>query len=253
MRLLVVPLMCAALMTSVGAVAHAAEIKLIAANALKESLVELLPAFEKSSGNKVTANWGGTTAIAKRIWGGEAIDVVMIAAPDIDKLIADSKLASGSRVDFAKSGVGIAVRAGLPKPDISSSDAVKRAVLAAKSVAYSSGPSGYYVAELFKKLGIADQIEGKIKQPASGVQISDLLARGEADLGFQQVSELLHRTGIDYVGPLPPDIQNITTYAAGTHPAASEAAAALVKFLTSPSATPVIRKIGMEPARANSR
>ncbi len=248
MRRLIVPLMCAALMApiSVGA-ALGAEIKLIAANALKESLVELLSAFEKSSGNKVTANWGGTTAIAKRVGDGEAIDVVMIAAPDIDKLIAEGKLASGSRVDFAKSGVGIAVRAGLPKPDISSSDAVKNAVLAAKSVAYSSGPSGYYVAELFKKLGIADQVTDKIKQPASGVQISDLLARGEADLGFQQVSELLHRIGIDYVGPLPPDIQNITTYAAGINPTASEAAKALVRFLTSPSAAPFIRKIGMEP------
>jgi molybdate transport system substrate-binding protein len=171
----------------------------------------------------------------------------MIAAPDIDKLIVDGKLASGSRVDFAKSGVGIAVRAGLPKPDISSSDAVKKAVLAAKAVAYSSGPSGYYVAELFEKLGIAEQMKDRIKQPASGVQISDLLARSEADLGFQQVSKLLNRTGIDYIGPLPPDIQNITTYAAAMHPAAPEGAKALVKFLTSPSAAQVIRKIGMEP------
>lgn len=248
MRHRLVLLMCIALSVPISAsAARAAEIKLIAANALKESLVELLSAFEKSSGNKLTTYWSGTTAIAKRIRDGEAIDVVMIAGPDIDKLIAEGKLASGSRVDFAKSGVGIAVRAGLPKPDISSGDAVKNAVLAAKSVAYSSGPSGYYVAELFKKLGIADQVKDKIKQPASGVQISDLLARGEADLGFQQVSELLHRTGIDYVGPLPPDIQNITTYAAGLHPAAPEAAKALVKFLASPSAAPVIRKIGMEP------
>jgi molybdate transport system substrate-binding protein len=160
---------------------------------------------------------------------------------------AEIKLTSGSRIDFAKSGVGIALRAGLPKPDISSAEAVKKAVLDAKSVAYSSGPSGYYVAELLKKLGIADQVKDKIKQPASGVQISDLLVHGEVDLGFQQVSELLHRTDIQYVGPLPSEIQNVTTYAAGLHPAAPEDAKALVKFLTSPSAAPVIRKIGMEP------
>jgi molybdate transport system substrate-binding protein len=246
-RITVLSIFAALITLAPSGAARAAELKLIAANALKESLVELLPAFEKSSGHKVTTMWGGTTAIAKRIRDGEAIDVVMIAAQDIDKLIADGKLASGSRVAFAKSGVGIAVRAGLPKPDISSSEAVKKAVLAAKSIAYSSGPSGYYVAELLKKLGISDQVKDKVKQPASGVQISDLLARGEADLGFQQVSELLHRTGIEYVGPLPADIQNITIYAAGLHTSAPEAAKALVNFLTSPSAAPVILKIGMEP------
>jgi molybdate transport system substrate-binding protein len=195
----------------------------------------------------VVADWGGTTAIAKRIRDGETIAVVVIAAPEIDSLIADGKLASGSRVDFSKSGVGIAVRAGMSKPDISSSEAVKKAILAARSVAYSSGPSGSYVAGLFQKLGIAEDVKGKVKQPSSGVQISDLLARGEADLGFQQVSELLNRTDIEYVGPLPPEIQNITTYAAGLHTAAPDAAKALVKFLASPSAARVLRKTGMEP------
>lgn len=249
MRRVTVLVFCAAMMALTAAgPARAAEIKVIAANAVKESLVDLLSVFEKSAGHKVTTIWGGTNEIAKRIGGGEVVDIVLIGASEIDKLIAEGKLLAGSRADFARSGVGVAVRAGLPKPDISSSEAVKKAVLEAKAVAYSSGPSGYYVAELFKKLGIADQIKDKVKQPTSGGQIGDLLARGEADLGFHQVSELLHRKDIEYLGPLPPEIQNITVYAAGVHTsAAQEAAKDLIKFLTAPAADPVIRKTGMEP------
>lgn len=227
---------------------QAAEVKVMAANAVKESFLELVSAFEKSSGHRVTTTWGGTEGVAKRVSSGEVVDIIIIAAPNIDKLILEGKLVAGSRADFAKSGVGIAVRTCLPRPDISSSEAVKRAVLAAKSVAYSSGPSGFYIADLFKKMGIADQIKDKVKQPASGVQVGELVARGEADLGFQQISELLHVKGIDYLGPLPADIQNITVYSAGLHTAAPapDAAKALVKFLTAPEAGPIIKKFGME-------
>lgn len=229
--------------------AHAAEVKVMPVNAIKEAYLELVSAFEKSSGHKVTTIWGGTEGIAKRVSGGEVVDIVIIAAPNIDKLIMEGKLVVGSRADIAKTGIGIAVRSGLPKPDISSGEAVKRAVLAAKSIAYSSGPSGFYLADLFKKMGVTDQIKDKVKQPASGVQIAEMVARGEADLGFQQVSELLHAKGIDYLGPLPADIQNITVYSAGLHTAAPapDAAKALVKFLTAPEAGPIIKKIGMEP------
>ena len=229
--------------------AHAAEIKVIAANAVKEAYLDLVRSFEKSSGHKVTTIWAGTESITKRISGGEVVDIVIIAAPNIDKLILEGKLVAGSRADVAKSGVGVAVRAGLPKPDVSSSEAVKKAVLAAKSVAYSSGPSGFYIADLFKKMGIADQIKEKVKQTPSGVQVGELVARGEADLGFQQVGELLHMKGIDYLGPLPADIQQITVYSAGLHAAATapDAAKALVKFLTAPEAAPIITKTGMEP------
>jgi molybdate transport system substrate-binding protein len=229
--------------------AHAAEVRVMAANAVKESFLELASAFEKSSGHMVSTIWGGTEGVAKRVSGGEAVDIVIIAAPNIDKLILEGKLVAGSRADFAKSGVGIAVRSGLPKPDISSGEAVKRAVLAAKSIAYSSGPSGFYIADLFKKMAIADQVKDKVKQPASGVQVGELVARGEADLGFHQVSELLHVKGIDYLGPLPAEIQNITVYSAGLHTAAPapDAAKALVKFLTAPEAGPIIKKLGMEP------
>jgi molybdate transport system substrate-binding protein len=239
----------AAVMVIGTTTAHAAEVKVIASAAVKEIVLDLIPAFEKSSGHKVTTIWAGTEAITKRISGGEVVDVVLIAAPNIEKLILEGRLVAGSRADVAKSGIGIAVRAGLPKPDISSGEAVKKAVLAAKSVAYSSGPSGFYLADLFKQMGIADQIKDKVKQTPSGVQVGEVVARGEADLGFQQVSELLHVKGIDYLGPLPADIQHITLFSAGLHTAATalDEAKALIKFLTAPEAGPIIRKSGMEP------
>ena len=229
--------------------APAAEVKLVGSAAVKEVVVDLVPAFEKASGHKVIIVWSGTEAITKRIGGGEVFDIVVVAAPNIDKLIAEGKLAAGSRVDVAKSGIGVAVRAGQAKPDISSGEAVKNAVLAAKSVAYSSGPSGFYLADLFKRMGIAEQIKYKVKQTPSGVQVGEVVARGEADLGFQQVSELLHLKGIEYLGPLPADIQHITVFSAGLHLAAPEPAAArmLMRFFTAPEAGPIIRKAGMEP------
>ena len=244
-----VAILLAAGMAIGATTAQAAEVKLIGSAAVKEAVIDLIPAFEKASGHKVTTIWAGTEAITKRISGGEVVDVVLIAAPNIDKLIAAGKLTAGSRADIAKSGIGVAVRAGLPKPDISSGEAVKNAVLAAKSVAYSSGPSGFYLADLFRKMGIADQIKDKVKQTPSGVQVGEVVARGEADLGFQQVSELLHLKGIQYLGPLPSDIQHVTVFSAGLHSAAPQpdAAKALVKFLTGPEAGASIRKTGMEP------
>ncbi len=232
-----------------AATAHAADIKLISSAAVKEAVVDLIPAFENMSGHKVSTIWAGTEAISKRIRGGEVVDIVLIAAPNIEKLIAEGKVVTGSRADVARSGIGVAVRAGLPKPDISSAEAVKAAVLAARSVAYSSGPSGFYLADLFKKMGIADQIKDKVKQTPSGVQVGEVVARGEADLGFQQVSELLHLEGIHYLGPLPADIQHTTVFSAGLHTAAPapDAARALTKFLTAPEAAAVIKRSGMEP------
>jgi molybdate transport system substrate-binding protein len=223
-----------ALMRSVAAVmvigtatAHAAEIRLIASAAVKPGVVELIRAFEESSGHKVTPIWAGTEAIAKRIKDGELVDIVLIAARNIDELVSEGRLVAGSRADVAKSGIGIA----------------------AKSIAYSSGPSGFYLAELFKKMGIAEQIKGKVKQTPSGVQVGEVVARGDADLGFQQISELLHVEGIEYLGPLPADIQHITMFSAGLHSAAAapDAAKALIKFLVAPEAGPTIRKSGMEP------
>jgi molybdate transport system substrate-binding protein len=229
--------------------AQPADIKVISSAAVKDVLVELVPTFEKANGHNVTVTWAGTEAITRRIGEGEIVDLVLIAAPNIDKLIADGKLAAGSRADVARSGIGVALRSGLPRPEISSGDALKQAVLAARSVAYSSGPSGFYLADLFKRMGIADQIKDKVKRTPSGVQVGEVVARGEADLGFQQVSELLHLKGIQYLGPLPADIQHVTVFSAGLHAAAPapDAAKALVRFLTSPEAAPAIRNAGMEP------
>ena len=176
-----------------------------------------------------------------------AFDENINGAVSVDELIRAGVIAV--RFDFAKSGVGVAVRAGAPKPDISSGEALKRSVLAAKSIVYSTGPSGIYLAGLFQRMGIADQIKSRVKQ-VQGEPTGAVVARGEAEIGFQQVSELLPVAGIDLVGPLPPDVQEITVFSAGLHVAANEpdAAKALVQFLKVPAAIPVIRKKGMEPA-----
>jgi molybdate transport system substrate-binding protein len=228
---------------------HAAEIRVLASNAIKVAYLELVPAFERASGREVATTWAGTTDIKKRMAAGETFDLVIMAAPALDELIRQGKVVAGTRVDLAKSGIGVAVRAGAPKPDISSGDAVKRALLAAKSIGYSSGPSGVYLAELFQRMGIADQVQGKAKQTPPGVPVGGIVARGEAEIGFQQVSELLPVAGIDYLGPLPADIQHVTVFSGGIHVAAkeAEAARAWVKFIISPQAAPVIRKSGMEP------
>ena len=229
--------------------AQAADINVLASNALKEAYLELVPGFEKATEHKVATTWAGTNDIKKRMAAGETYDLVIMAGPALDELIKQGKIVPGSRVDLAKSGVGVAVRAGAPKPDISSGDALKRALLAAKSIAYSSGPSGVYMEGLFRRLGIADEIKPKLKQTQPGNPVGEVIARGEAEIGFQQVSELLPIAGIDYIGPLPPDIQHITVFSGGIHTGAKqpEAAKALVKFITAPAAVPVIKKKGMEP------
>jgi len=185
----------------------------------------------------------------QRMKAGESVDLVILAGSSVDELIQHGIVARGSRVDLAKSGVGVAVKAGAPKPDISTTDALKKTLLAAKSIGYSTGPSGVYVVGLFQRMGIADQIKHKVTQ-TQGQPSGGVVARGDAEIAFQQISELLPVPGIELVGPLPPDIQEITIFAAGLHAHAKspDAAKALVKFLTSPVAAPVIRSKGMEPA-----
>jgi molybdate transport system substrate-binding protein len=221
----------------------------MASAAFREAYLELVPEFERASGHQVTTLWVPSVQMMSRLKGGETVDLVILSAASLDELVAAGIVAK--RIDLARSGIGIAVRAGAPKPDVSSGEAVKRAVLAAKSVVYSTGPSGIYLAALFERMGIASQVKAKLKQvqgePAGGV-----VARGDAEIGFQQMSELLPVAGIDIVGPLPRDIQQITAFSAGLHVAAREAdaAKALVRFLTAPAAAPVIRKKGMEPVSA---
>ncbi len=222
---------------------------MLASGATKEAIVELIPQFEKSSGHKVVPTWTGSANIKKRIVSGEVYDLVIVGGPVIDAFIQQGKLVPGSRADLMKSGVGVAVRAGGPKPDIGSSEALKKTMLAAKSIGYSTGPSGDHVVSLSERMGIADQIKSKLKQVPSGVRIGSIIVSGEAEIGFQQISELIHAPGLDYIGPLPSDVQKITVFSAGIHSGAKqpEAAKALVKSLTAPAAATVIKNHGMEP------
>jgi molybdate transport system substrate-binding protein len=175
--------------------------------------------------------------------------VVMLPAAQIDGLIKQGKLIAGSRVDVATSGIGVAIRAGAAKIDIGSAEGIKQALLAAKTIAYSTGPSGVHIEDLIRKWGIADQLKSKIVPPRPNVPIGVIVAGGEAEIGFQQVSELLPVEGIDYLGPLPPEIQEVTVFSAAVHKSASasDAGRALLKYLTAPEAAPIIRKTGMEP------
>jgi molybdate transport system substrate-binding protein len=230
--------------------AHAAEIKVLATQAVEGAYRELVPLFEKVSGHKVVTTLTGTLDAQKRIASGEAYDLIIMAGPAIDDLIKAGKVAPGSRVDLASSGVGVAVRAGTPKPDIHSTAALTRTLLGAKSIGYSSGPSGVYLAGLFRRLSIADRLESKLKQAPSGVFVGSMIASGDVEIGFQQVSELAHYPGVDYVGPLPADIQHVTVFSSGMHSKASsvDAARAWIAFLTSPAAAAVFRSKSMEPA-----
>ena len=226
------------------------EIRVMSSNAFRQAYLELVPEFEKASGHKVVTIFVGGVDLMKRMKSGESVDLVILAGKSLDELIQIGKVVPGSRVDLAKSGVGVAVRAGAPSPDISSGDALKRALLAAKSIGYSTGASGVYLVSMFERMGIADELKPKIKQAPPGVPVGDLIARGEVELGFQQMSELLPVAGIDVIGMLPPDAQKFTVFSAGIHVGAKQPAAAktLVQFLTSPASVAVKKKKGMEPA-----
>lgn len=224
------------------------EIQVMSSVAMQAAYLELVPQFERATGHKVATQWIPGVDLMQRVKDGEASDLVIIQASNIDELIAAGRIAPGSRIDLATSGVGVAVRAGAPRPDISTSVELKRALLAANCVAYSTGPSGVYVIQLFERLGITGALHGKTRQ-VKGEPVGAVVARGEAEIGFQQVSELLPVPGIDFLGPLPPDIQRITTFSVGIQRSASQPAAAraLIEFIKSPAAAPVIRKTGMEP------
>ena len=230
--------------------ASAAEIKVLSTQAPQEAYVELVAQFERATGHKVTTAFTGTLNVQKRLAEGEVYDLIIMAGPAIDEQIGLGKAVAGSRVDFAKSGTGVAVKKGAAKPDIHSVDAFKKTLLAAKSIGYSTGPSGVYMLSVFEKLGVTGEVKGKLKQTPSGVFVGTLIASGETEIGFQQISELVHFPGIDYVGPLPGELQRMTVFSAGIHAGAkqAEAAKALVRFITAPAAAAVIRKHGLEPA-----
>ena len=242
------PLLAGAMLLS--GMAGAAEISVLSTQAPQEAYLELVAQFEKATGHKVRTDFTGTVNVQKRLAAGESFDLIIMAAPAIDEQIKLGRALAGSRVDFAKSGTGVAVRKGAPRPDIGSVEALRRTLLSARSIGYSTGPSGVYMLGVFERLGVADQVKGKLKQTPSGVFVGTLIASGEVEIGFQQISELVHFPGIDYVGPLPGDLQRMTVFSAGVHSGAKQADAArdLVKFLTAPGAAAVIRKHGLEPA-----
>ena len=237
--------------------ASAAEVRVMISGGLTAAYKQLVPEFERATGNKILTAYGpsmGTTmnAIPVRLERGEPADVLIMVGYALGDLVNKGKVVPDSRVDLVTSPIGMAVRAGAPKPDISSSDALKRALLAAKSVAYSDSASGVYIStEMFQKLGIADAMKDKARaipaEPVAGV-----VARGDAEIGFQQISELKPVAGIDIVGPLPADVQKITVFSAGIASVAKEpeAGKALIRFLASPAARDAIINSGMEPITA---
>lgn len=233
---------------------HAA-VRGISSMATRQLLAELITGFEKQAGQVVHMESVGGVDAAKRVQAGEAFDVVVLASDAIDKLMASGHIAAGSRVDLVRSGVAVAVRAGAAHPDIGSEAAVRAAVLAAKSLSYSTGPSGVALAQLFERWGIADSIKDRIVQAPAGVPVGTLLARGEVELGFQQLSELISLQGIQLLGGLPPEIQIITTFSAGVCAASDKADAvnALLAYMNAPEADAIKQAHGMQPAPTSTR
>jgi molybdate transport system substrate-binding protein len=234
--------------------AKAADLQIVSGGAFKQVLTPLAAQYEKESGDKLNVTYqtvGQHLALIRD--GKEEFDVAVLTPEAIDALTKENKIVPGTRVDLAKTGVGVVVKAGAPLPDISSVEAFKRTLLAAKSVAFidpkAGGSSGIYVERLLAQLGIADQVNAKAVLVQGG-SVADHIADGEAEIGIHQISEILPVAGTKLVGPLPAEIQNYTVYAAGVGTAAKDAAAAraLVKFLSGPQALPLIKAKGMEPA-----
>ena len=224
-----------------------AALTVISSMATRKLLGELI---DKLAGAPVTVESVGGVDAARRVAAGEVFDAVVLGADAIDRLIADGQVRAGSRVDLVRSGVALAVKAGAPRPDIGSAQAVRAAVLAARTVGCSTGPSGVALARLFERWGIAEQVQARLVVPPPGTPVGALIARGEVELGFQQLSELMFLPGIDVLGPLPEPIQ-ITTVFAGGVPTASrqpQAAQALLERLAAPDLTAIKRANGMDSA-----
>jgi len=246
-------LIVAALLLIAPAV-QAQEVRVMTSGAFTEAFLQVVPEFERTAQTKVLTAFGASMggapdSIPSRLGRGEPADVVILASEALDDLIKRGRVVAGSRIDLVRSAIGMAVRKGAPKPDISSVDALRRTLLQARSIAYSASASGVYLStELFQRLGIADQIKDKSRRIESE-RVGTVVARGDAEIGFQQISELLPVAGIDYVGPLPADVQRVTVFSAGIATGARnpDGARALVRFLTSAAVIPAITKSGLEP------
>lgn len=216
----------------------------ISSMATRQVLAELSSAYTEAQGTSVSIESVGGVEAARRVQAGEAFDLVFLAAQAIDQLLAQGHLLAGSKVDLVHSGVAIAVRAGAPRPAIGTEAELRSTVLAAASLSYSTGPSGVHLAQLFERWGMAEQIRNRIVQAPPGVPVGSLVARGEVELGFQQLSELMHLPGIEVLGPLPPEIQILTTFsgAIGAGCAEPGRARAVLDFMASPAADATKRR-----------
>lgn len=228
----------------------ATPLKLISSMATREVLAELAVECERALAQPLLNSAGGGVEVARRIQGGEAVDIVVLAANVVDTLIAEGCLLAGSRVDLVKSGVAVAVTAGAPHPDVGNEAGVRAAVLAARAPAWSTGPSGVYLEKLFERWGILAQVRERMVVAPPGVPVASLLAEGRCDLGFQQLSEMRAVAGIDVLGPLPASIQLDTVFSGGVsvHSRHASAARAVLQFMASPDTAAVKLRLGLQPA-----
>jgi molybdate transport system substrate-binding protein len=229
---------------------HAAEIKVLASNGVRAALEEVGLAFEHATRNNLVIHFGLAAALKRQIEAGEAFDLAILTSAGIDDLAKQGKVDAGSRASIARSGVGIGIRKGAPRPDIGTPDALKRTLLAAKSISWAKeGASGVYFASLLERIGIADQMKPKVVLAPSGAEVGKLVAGGDVEFGVILVNELMAAPGVEVLGPLPAELQNYTVFHAGVGTGSKNAAAAkaLIKFLTTPSAGAVFKAKGQEP------
>jgi molybdate transport system substrate-binding protein len=253
MHKLVIALTLSAL-AAMTASAQSAELKVLITTAMKAAIDDLGPQFERASGHTLRITYGPSGALAKRVADGEAVDLVIVAG-GIDELVKQGKVAADGRADVARVRIGVAARKGAPKPDIATVDAFKRTLVAAKSIAYvdpaAGGASGIYLARMLERIGLLAEVNAKARLARGGTEdmVSAIVARGEAEIGLQQISEIMSVAGADLVGPLPDELQTVTIYTAGVPVSAKEAdgAKALVRFLTAPAATPIYKAKGLDP------
>ena len=248
----------AAFIAAQATFATAAEVKVFSTIGVQAALEELTPKFEKASGHKLNITWATAAVLVKRIQGGETADLLVLTKQGLDTMVKENKATAGADAVFASSGMAMVVKKGAPKPDISTPEAFKQALLKARSISYSNpehgGASGVYLAKLIERMGIADQMKPKTHYPPPSGNAGNLVVSGEAELAVQQEPEVMSVAGVDMVGPLPAELNNITTYAAGPGAGTTqaEAANALIKFLHTPEAQAVLKARGLKPAAAKA-
>jgi molybdate transport system substrate-binding protein len=247
-RIISIAAMTLTLIVAQPGMAKAAEIHVWTARAITTVLAEIGPQFERATGHRLNVYSGLPVDFEKRLKAGDPLDVLISGSSPVDRWIKEGKLVAATRTDIARSGIGVEVRAGARKPDIGSVEAFKRALLDAKSIAYLRVGSGIYLHGLLERLGIAEAVKSKVTRPESDI-VSELVARGEVELGMVVITQILTTPGVELVGPLPPEIQSYVAFVAGIskNSKAPDAGTQLIRFLTGPTAIPVIRAQGMEP------